>query len=67
MVTYKAKLAARLMVLIIGLFFATMGVMGQIPVLPEYALQMMIALILFMFASVIVFVTGLEKPPAKNR
>ncbi len=66
MVTYGAKHTARFIVLIIGLFFAIMGVSGQIPVLPQYALLMGIAFYMFMLASLIVFVSGLEKPPKKK-
>ena len=66
MIKYWVKHTARFLLLIIGLFFAMMGVLGQIPVLPQYALQMMIALYVFMIASLIVFISGLEKPPAKR-
>lgn len=66
MIKYWVKHMARFLLLIIGLFFAMMGVLGQIPVLPQYALQMMIALYVFMIASLIVFISGLEKPPAKR-
>lgn len=66
MIKYWVKHTARFLLLIIGLFFAMMGVLGQIPVLPQYALQMMIALYIFMVASLIVFISGLEKPPAKR-
>ena len=66
MIKYWVKHTARFLLLIIGLFFAMMGVLGQIPVLPQYALQMMIALYVFMIASLIVFISGLEKPPAKS-
>ena len=66
MIKYWVKHTARFLLLIIGLFFAMMGVLGQIPVLPQYALQMLIALYIFMIASLIVFISGLEKPPAKR-
>lgn len=66
MMKYWVKHTARLLLLIIGLFFSMMGVLGQIPVLPQYALQMVIALYIFMIASLIVFISGLEKPPAKR-
>ena len=66
MIKYWVKHTARFLLLIIGLFFAMMGVLGQIPVLPQYALEMMIALYIFMIASLIVFISGLEKPPAKR-
>ena len=67
MVKYCVKHTARFILLVIGLFFSMMGVLGQIPVLPQYAFQMMIALYIFMIASLIVFVSGLEKAPTKNR
>jgi hypothetical protein len=66
MVKYWVKHTARFLLWIIGLFFAIMGVLGQIPVLPQYALQMVIALYIFMIASLVVFISGLEKPPAKR-
>ena len=67
MVKYWVKHMARFIILVIGVFFAMMGVLGQIPVLPQYAFQMMIALYIFMIASLIVYVSGIEKPPSKNR
>jgi len=67
MVKYWIKHTARFIVWAVGLFFATMGVLGQIPVLPQYAFQMMIALYIFMIASLIVYMSGLEKPPSRNR
>ncbi len=66
MVKYWVKHTSRLIVWICGLFFATMGILGQIPIMPQYALQMMIVLYIFIFASLIMFVSGLEKPPSKN-
>ncbi len=67
MVKYWVKHMARFILLLIGLFFSMMGVLGQIPVIPQYAFQMMIALYIFMIASIIVFVSGIEKAPTMNR
>jgi len=66
MAKYSVKHTARFIVWVCGLFFAIMGILGQIPIMPQYALQMMIVLYVFIIASLIMFVTGLEKPPSKN-
>ena len=67
MAKYWTKHTARFIVWVCGLFFAIMGILGQIPVLPQYALQMVIVLYIFMIASLIMYVSGIEKPPSKNR
>ena len=65
MAKYWIKHTARFIVWICGLFFALMGILGQIPVMPQYALQMMIVLYIFIIASLIMFVSGIEKLPGK--
>lgn len=66
MAKYWIKHTARFIVWICGLFFAIMGILGQIPIMPQYALQMVIVLYIFIIASLMMFVSGLEKPPGKN-
>ena len=64
---WRIKNTARLIVWLCGLFFAVMGILGLIPIMPQYALQMMIVLYIFIIASLIMFVSGLEKLPSKNK
>ena len=64
---YRVNVISKFIVVVCGIFFAVMGILGQIPVMPQYAMRLILVLYIFIFASTILFITSIEKPPAKNR
>jgi len=61
MLRHRAREVSKGIVWVCGMFFAIMGVLGQIPVMPQHAMQLVILLYVFMFASTILFITSMER------
>ena len=54
---------SRFMVWVCGMLFAVMGITGHITLMPENSILLMAILYVFIFASFVMYVSGIEKYP----
>ena len=64
---YYIKHTARFIVWSCAIYFAILAILGQIPVLPEHSTRLIVILYIFIFASLVTWLFGLEKPPKKSK
>ena len=57
------KHSSRYIVWVCGMLFAVMGILGQITLMPENSILLVTILYVFIFASLAMFISGLEKYP----
>lgn len=66
MAKYYIKQGARFIVWGCGIYFAILGILGQIAFLPQHSTTLIVVLYVFILASLIAWWFGIEKPPKKS-